>query len=149
MIAALCLSMAVQAKQRPPDPPEPPDPPDFALPPIPPIPPLPPIPVIPPLPDLDLSGIEIELPHLLVRASSRHPEDEDQDEEVDDDGDVEVSDDHGVKVKIYKITIEFAIVSIGMKLVALGTLILHLWTFRIKQKGGYQIRSLVKREFAG
>jgi len=103
MIAALCLSMAVQAKQRPPDPPEPPDPPDFALPPIPPIPPLPPIPVIPPLPDLDLSGIEIELPHLLVRASSRHPEDEDQDEEVDDDGDVEVSDDHGVKVKIYKL----------------------------------------------
>ena len=62
IIAALCLSTAVQAKPRPPDAPQPPDPFDFAL---------PEIPAIPLVPKLDLPEFEFEL-QMLARSGSRH-----------------------------------------------------------------------------
>jgi hypothetical protein len=95
IIAALCLSTAVQAKPRPPDAPQPPDPFDFAL---------PEIPAIPLVPKLDLPEFEFELP-MLARSGSRH-QDEDEDEDVDvdeDQDDVEVNSDQGSKVKVYKL----------------------------------------------
>ena len=95
IIAALCLSTAVQAKPRPPDAPQPPDPFDFAL---------PEIPAIPLVPKLDLPEFEFELP-MLARSGSRH-QDEDEDEDVDVDeeqDDVEVNSDQGSKVKVYKL----------------------------------------------
>ena len=67
---------------------------------------LPDIPVPPGLPDLDLSGIEIELPRLLARAAPRHgdPDDEEMDADEDSgDEDVEVETDQGNKVRVYKL----------------------------------------------
>ena len=66
---------------------------------------LPDLPGLPPLPDLDLSGIEIDLPELLAGAMPHdrsHDVDEDEGEEHDMDHDVEVDEDHD-NVKIYKL----------------------------------------------
>jgi hypothetical protein len=64
---------------------------------------MPDLPILPRLPDLDLSGIEIDLPPLLAGTSPHdHESDEDQEDPATDD-DVDVSDDHGSKVKIYKL----------------------------------------------
>jgi putative adhesin len=68
---------------------------------------VPSIPGLPPLPEIDLSGIEIDLPELLASAM---PHDRDIDVDVDEDDDhdpemnheVEVDEDHG-NVKVYKL----------------------------------------------
>jgi len=62
------------------------------------------IPGLPPLPEIDLSGIEIDLPELLASAM---PHDRDVDDEEDEDHemdhDVEADEDHGGNVKVYKL----------------------------------------------
>ena len=67
---------------------------------------VPAIPGLPPLPDLDLSGIEIDLPELLASAMphDRDPDvDEDQDEDHEMDHDVEADEGHDGNVKVYKL----------------------------------------------
>jgi hypothetical protein len=70
---------------------------------------LPDLPILPMLPELDLGDIEIQLPPLL--AMSRGDEHDEQEEEAPEppDDDVEVSDDHGSKVKVYKLNRQRAI----------------------------------------
>jgi len=57
------------------------------------------------IPELELPDIEIELPGLLARASSRNPDAVDDEEEQDAQGDddMELHDDQGSRVKIYKL----------------------------------------------
>jgi hypothetical protein len=65
---------------------------------------LPDLPPIPGLPDLDFSDIDIDvgLPQMLARGSSRMHQEDEEEEDHDADDDVEV-DDHDGKVKVYKL----------------------------------------------
>jgi hypothetical protein len=66
---------------------------------------LPDLPAMPGLPDLDLSGIEIDLPELLASAlpHDRDPDVEDEDEDHEMSHDVEVDEDRDNNVKVYKL----------------------------------------------
>ncbi|HMC33737.1 MAG TPA: hypothetical protein VKH65_05000, partial [Myxococcales bacterium] len=65
---------------------------------------LPDIPFLPGLPDLDLSGIEIDLPELLAKAMPHDRDPDEADEDGEDSGrEVEPDEDRNDNVKVYKL----------------------------------------------
>jgi len=71
---------------------------------------LPDIPFLPGLPDLDLSGIEIDLPELLAKAMPRDPDPDQADEDEEDPGrQVEPDEDRNDNVKVYKLNRQHSI----------------------------------------